>query len=142
MSGFTGMAFFIFDRFLRFSLNHFQKTPSKTSFNNCMDYLVIMFDSVIQLVLQGMFAIGVEGSGPFGIDTSIEGMKSQRFSVGIFYFLVAAIGVFTVFVFMYMFKDRTSKLKSGEKWLFAWILLGIIGAVIFGATQLLHGYLF
>lgn len=81
------------------------------------------------------------GSGPFGIDTSIEGMKSQEFSVGIFYFLIASIIVFTVFVFMFMLKSKTN-LKKGEKILFAWILFGVIVAVIFGAAQMLHGYLF
>ena len=83
-----------------------------------------------------------EGSGPFGIDTSIEGMKSQEFSVGIFYFLIASIVIFTVFVFMYMTKDKTANLKKGEKILFVWILLGIVVAVVFGAAQMLHGYLF
>jgi len=87
------------------------------------------------------------GSGPFGIDTSIEGMKSQEFSVAIFYFLIVAIIIFTAFVFMFMFKGRgkdakTSGLKRGEKLLFAWILLGILVAIIFGAAQMLHGYLF
>ena len=83
-----------------------------------------------------------EGSGPFGIDTSIEGLKSQEFSVGIFYFLIASIIVFTIFVFMFMFKGKTSNLKQGEKILFVWILLGIVVAVGFGAAQMLHGYLF
>jgi hypothetical protein len=83
-----------------------------------------------------------EGSGPFGIDTSIEGMKSQEFSVGIFYFLIASIVIFTIFVFMYMTKDKTANLKKGEKILFIWILMGIVVAVGFGAAQMLHGYLF
>ncbi len=82
-----------------------------------------------------------EGSGPFGIDTSIEGMKSQEFSVGIFYFLIASIVVFTIFIFMFMTKGKAD-LKIGEKILFAWILLGVVVAVIFGAAQMLHGYLF
>lgn len=81
-------------------------------------------------------------NNPFGIDTSIEGMNSQEFSVAIFYFLVAAIAIFTIFVFMFMFKDRTSKLKTGERIMFIWILMGIVAAVAFGATQMLHGYLF
>ena len=84
----------------------------------------------------------VEGKGPFGIDTSIEGMSSQEFSVGIFYFLIVAIVVFTGFVFMFMFKGKSSKLKIGEKILFAWLLFGIVVAVGFGAAQMLHGYLF
>lgn len=88
------------------------------------------------------FLISVkEDSGPFGVDTSIEGLKSQEVSVGIFYFLVASIIVFTIFVFMYMFKSKSS-LKLGEKILFIWILFGVVVAVIFGASQMLHGYLF
>ncbi|WP_455218372.1 hypothetical protein [Kaarinaea lacus] len=83
-----------------------------------------------------------KSTDPLGFDSSIESIQSQEFSVGIFYFLVAAIIVFTVFVFMFMFKDRASKLKKGEKIMFAWLLLGIVVAVGFGAAQLLHGYLF
>lgn len=83
-----------------------------------------------------------EGSGPFGFDTSIEGMMSQQFSVGIFYFLVTAILIFTVFIFVFMFKGKGAKLKVGEKILFGWLLLGVLVAVGFGAAQLLHGYLF
>ncbi len=83
-----------------------------------------------------------EASGPFGIDTSIEGMKSQEFSVGIFYFLIASIVVFTIFVFMFMTMGKREKLKIGEKIMFVWILLGIVAAVAFGAAQMLHGYLF
>ncbi len=82
------------------------------------------------------------GSGPFGLDTSIEGMNSQQFSVGIFYFLVVAIFIFTAFIFLFMFKGNKAGLKTGEKWLFAWLLFGVVVALGFGATQLLHGYLF
>lgn len=82
------------------------------------------------------------GSGPFGLDTSIEGMMSQQFSVGIFYFLVTAILVFTVFIFIFMFMGKGAKLKLGEKILFGWLLFGVFVAVGFGAAQLLHGYLF
>lgn len=98
-------------------------------------------DLLDAIKLDGLKVVS-DKSATFGIDTSIEGMKSQEFSVGIFYFLVAAIIVFTVFVFMFMFKDRTAKLKTGEKIMFGWILLGVVAAVIFGATQMLHGYLF
>jgi len=83
-----------------------------------------------------------KSTDPLGFDSSIESMQSQEFSVGIFYFLVAAIIVFTGFVFMFMFKDRASKLKKGEKILFAWLLIGIFVAIGFGAAQLLQGYLF
>jgi uncharacterized membrane protein len=101
-----------------------------------------MFWALLRLDGVSHFIYSVkEGSGPFGIDTSIEGLKSQEVSVGIFYFLIASIIVFTIFVFMYMLKSKSS-LKRGEKILFVWILLGVIVAVIFGASQMLHGYLF
>lgn len=113
-----------------------------------------MISEVTKMVVDSVFSrlpvselIGValsvkEGSGPFGVDTSIEGMKSQEFSVGIFYFLIASIIVFTIFVFMFMLKGKSSSLKRGEKIMFVWILLGIVVAVGFGAAQMLHGYLF
>jgi len=84
----------------------------------------------------------VDGKVISDFDSSIESINSQEFSVGIFYFLIASIFVFTIFVFMYMFQDKASKLKKGEKILFTWILLGVVVAIIFGASQLLHGYLF
>jgi len=115
-----------------------------------------MFD--VHLVVQNLVSVAIDWlatnllinsprlslseSGPFGLDTSIEGMSSQQFSVGVFYFLIVAIIVFTAFVFLFMFKSGKTKLKTGEKWLFAWLLLGIFVAVIFGATQMLQGYLF
>ncbi len=111
----------------------------------------VMFEQTLHDLLDGLsFSEGArsilpgvkEGSGPFGLDTSIEGMMSQEFSVGIFYFLVTAILVFTVFIFLFMFKGKGAKLKAGEKWLFAWLLFGVVAAVAFGAAQLLDGYLF
>jgi len=79
---------------------------------------------------------------PFGVDMSIESMSSQQFSVGIFYFLIFAIVMFVGISFLYMFKDKKNKLKTGEKWLFVWILFGVVVAVSFGAAQMMHGYLF
>ncbi len=79
---------------------------------------------------------------PFGVDMSIESMSSQQFSVGIFYFLIFAIIMFVGISFLYMFKDKSNKLKTGEKWLFVWILFGVVVAIGFGAAQMMHGYLF
>lgn len=78
---------------------------------------------------------------PLGIDMSIEGMSTQNFSTGMFYFLIFAIVVFLVIAFMFMFKDKTQKLKTGEKILFIWILIGVVVAVVFGAAQMMHGFL-
>jgi len=105
-------------------------------------FLGSVFSAIREFGLSGLVLSVQENSGPFGIDTSIEGMNSQEFSVGIFYFLIASIIVFTVFVFMFMTKGKTANLKKGEKILFVWILLGIVTAVVFGAAQMLHGYLF
>jgi len=69
-------------------------------------------------------------------------MDSQQWSVGIFVFLIFCVLVFTVIVVKFMTADKVSKLKRGEKVLFAWILLGVIAAVIIGAMQLLQGRLF
>lgn len=100
----------------------------------------------VKIDLTGVFitlvSVADKSTDPFGFDSSIESMRSQEFSVGIFYFLVAAIIVFTIFVFMFMLKDKTAKLKTGEKIMFAWLLFGVVVAVVFGAAQLLHGYLF
>jgi hypothetical protein len=106
------------------------------------NFLGGIFSTVRSLNLPELAFSVQENSGPFGIDTSIEGMNSQEFSVGIFYFLIASIVVFTVFVFMFMTKGKTANLKTGEKILFVWILIGIVVAVGFGAAQMLHGYLF
>lgn len=90
-------------------------------------------------------AVEAEKVRPFGIDMSIESMSSRQFSVGIFYFLIAAIIIFVGITFMFMFKGKAgqkSNLKRGEKILFVWILFGVVVAVVFGAAQMMHGYLF
>lgn len=93
-------------------------------------------DALINIVAEA------EKVKPFGIDMSIESMSSQQFSVGIFYFLIAAICIFVGITVMYMFMGKNKTLKTGEKWLFAWILFGVVAAIMFGAAQMLHGYLF
>ena len=76
-----------------------------------------------------------------GYNTGIEGMDSQQWSVGIFVFLIFCILVFMVIVLKFMTSDRVATLKRGEKVLFAWIILGVVAAVIIGAMQLLQGRL-
>jgi hypothetical protein len=80
----------------------------------------------------------------------IEGLYSQNFSVGIFFFLLFCIVVFTVIVIKFMSSGAKSedangqpkRLKTGEKVMFFWIFVGIVVAVIMAAMQLLQGYLF
>lgn len=82
-----------------------------------------------------------EKTRPFGFDMSIESMSTQGFSMGMFYFLVFAIAVFLVIAFMFMFKGQAQKLKRGEKIMFVWILIGVVCAIVFGAAQMMHGFL-
>lgn len=80
----------------------------------------------------------------------VEGLYSQQFSVGIFFFLLFCIVVFTAIVIKFMNSGaggsagdgQQKRLKTGEKIMFFFIFLGIIGAVIMAAMQLLQGYLF
>lgn len=79
----------------------------------------------------------------FGVDLSIEGMRSQRFSVGVFVFLILGILVFCTIMY-YVWKDKgpTRNIKRGEKVMFGAIIGGVIVAVIFGASQMVNGVLF
>lgn len=77
----------------------------------------------------------------------VEGLYSQQFSVGIFFFLLLCIIVFTVIVVKFMRSgarttdDGENRLKKGERLMFVWIFFGIVVAVIMAAVQLLQGYL-
>jgi len=84
----------------------------------------------------------VKDSSPMDFLT-IEGMRGQEYSVGIFIFMLAGVAVFVAIILKFVFAAAKEKgLKKGEKVLFVWILLGTIGAVIFGGIQLLQGRLF
>lgn len=76
----------------------------------------------------------------WGIDLSIEGLRSQRFSRGIFGFLIVSLLVFAVVIYLYLPRDK-KQLKTGEKVMFGAIIFGMILAVILGWIQLIEGYL-
>jgi phosphoglycerol transferase MdoB-like AlkP superfamily enzyme len=77
------------------------------------------------------------------LDLSIEGMRSQQFSEGVFAFLLVGIVVFIGIMIAFMFsKNRSEKMKLGERLMFTAIILGVAVAIIFGAVQMLGGYLF
>jgi glycerol uptake facilitator-like aquaporin len=70
-------------------------------------------------------------------------MRSQQFSEWIFAFLLVSIIIFSGIVIAFIFsKNRPKQMKMGERMMFAAIIIGIVVAVIFGALQLLSGYLF
>lgn len=70
-------------------------------------------------------------------------MRSQQFSVGVFIFMLITILVFSAIVYAVVFGKYAPKtMRLGEKVLFGAIILGIVVAIIFGALQMLSGYLF
>lgn len=79
------------------------------------------------------------------LDLSIEGMQSQHFSEFVFAFMLVGVIVFSVIIAAVMLGRERSKEKEsrlGEKIMFGAIILGVVVAVIFGAMQMLGGYLF
>lgn len=70
-------------------------------------------------------------------------MRSQQFSVGVFFFMLLTIFVFSAIVYFVAFGKYAPKtMRPGEKVMFGAIILGIVVAIIFGALQMLSGYLF
>jgi hypothetical protein len=77
------------------------------------------------------------------LDLSIEGMRSQRFSVGVFVFLVIGILVFSsIIVAVIRSNPGGSKIRTGEKIMLGAIIMGVIVATIFGFMQMVSGVLF
>jgi hypothetical protein len=77
------------------------------------------------------------------IDLSIEGMHSQRFGVGVFFLLLLGIVLFTGIVVAVLKGTGANKVtRTGEKWMFGAIIVGIVVAVVFASLQMLSGVLF
>jgi len=75
-------------------------------------------------------------------DLGIESMRSHGYSVFIFAFMMLAIAVFVGIIWAFFKSTKGGKVKTGEKVLFAMIILGVIAASFFAALQLLDGVLF
>jgi len=93
---------------------------------------------------EAMFAVQeVTDNRLLGIDMSIEGLRSQSFSVGIFVFLVVSLIFFSIIIYFYMprGKNNKDKLKTGEKVMFGAIISGIFIAIGMGWLQLIEGFL-
>lgn len=85
----------------------------------------------------------VAGHGPSGLDMSIEGMRSQQFSIGVFVFMLVGVAVFLGMIYFVAFGKTASKtLKPGEKVMVGAVIAGTLLAVIFGGLQLVGGDLF
>ena len=76
------------------------------------------------------------------LDLSIEGMSSQQFSIGVFWFMTVGIVVFSAILYFFLKSSKGTKMKTGEKVMFGGIILGVIVAVVFAATQMVFDYLF
>lgn len=85
-------------------------------------------------------ASAAQDSVLWGLDLSIEGLRSQKFSRGIFVFLIVSLIIFSFILYLYLPKEK-GKLKRGEKIMFGAMVCGMIIAVIFGYIQLIQGYL-
>lgn len=93
--------------------------------------------------LNRIFTVLVNADTSPKLDLSIEGMNSQQFSVGVFLFMLLTIFVFSAIVYSVVFGKYAPKtMRLGEKIMFGAIIIGIVVAIIFGALQMLSGYLF
>ena len=85
----------------------------------------------------------ISNTVPNKLDMSIEGMRSQQFSVGVFFFMLIGVAVFASIIYTVAFgKSGPSKMKPGEKVMFGAVIVGTILAVVFGGLQLVGGDLF
>jgi hypothetical protein len=77
------------------------------------------------------------------IDLSIEGMHSQHFGVGVFILLMLGIVLFAGIIVAVMRGTGGQKVtRTGEKWMFGAIIVGVMVAVVFASLQMLSGVLF
>lgn len=76
----------------------------------------------------------------FGLDVTIEGLRSRQYGVAIFAFLILQVALFGFIIQVYMRKSKAT-LKRGEKVMFGALIMGIVVAVFFGWLQIIEGYL-
>ncbi len=78
----------------------------------------------------------------WGMDLSIESLRSQGTSNFIFGFLIVSLIIYAMIIFVYWPKTKKEgKLKTGEKYMLGAIILSIFIAIFFGYLQLIDGYL-
>ena len=85
-------------------------------------------------------ALNTDTKTVFGIDMSIENLRSQQYSYYIFGFLIVSLIIFAVIIYLYWPKQG-GRLKKGEKIMFGAIIIGVFIAVFFGYLQLVEGFL-
>jgi len=107
-------------------------------FSAILRLLLFLIPSTVVCIGQAMAAQAQKDADYW----TIEGMRSQEFSIGIFIFMLIGVAVFLGIIVTVVFKKETQRLKTGEKVMIVCIILGVVSAVSFGATQLLQGRLF
>ena len=104
-------------------------------FNQLSSYFKLFTDEVAVSIMAES-----ENNLVFGIDMSIESLRAQIFSDYIFFFLILSLIFFSYIIYLYLPKNL-KELKTGEKIMFASIVIGVILAVLIGYVQLIDGYL-
>lgn len=115
------------------------------SMGNLAEFIISIFSLIFDVshyLINGIQMVAEENPNlVFGIDMSIEGLRSQKFSYGIFVFLVLSLILFSFIIWLYMPRKGKPGMKKGEKVMFGAIMGGVVLAVIIGWVQLIEGYL-
>ncbi len=97
--------------------------------------------NINNFIAQSISVAAADSNIVLGIDMSIEGLRSQKYSVGIFVFLVISLIFFSAIIYMYMPRKGKPGLKKGEKVMFGFIIAGVFLAIAVGWIELIEGYL-
>ncbi|MFV2057181.1 MAG: hypothetical protein ACC707_11985 [Thiohalomonadales bacterium] len=106
-----------------------------------VDTLGSVLQSVFQPIAYAISTAANDGNIVLGIDMSIEGLRAQKYSVGIFVFLVISLIFFSGIIYLYVPRKGKEGLKTGEKFMFGSIIAGVFIAVAVGWLELIEGYL-
>lgn len=105
-----------------------------------MESLLSLYKSWDVIAASTDLVMQVQEKGPFGLDVTIEGLRSRQYGVAIFGFLILQVALFGFIIQVYMRKSKAT-LKRGEKVMFGALIMGIVVAVFFGWLQIIEGYL-
>lgn len=104
-------------------------------------WIVEKSNRFVDSISQSISVAATDSNIVLGIDMSIEGLRSQKYSVGIFVFLVISLIFFSGIIYMYLPRKGKAGLKTGEKIMFGSIIAGVFIAIAIGWLELIEGYL-
>ncbi len=105
-----------------------------------LDLLSTFFTSSEITRFISILAQSDDGNKLWGVDLSIESLRSQGTSTFIFGFLIVSLIIYAIIIFLYLPKGKNT-LKTGEKYMLGAIIMSIVIAIFFGYLQLIDGYL-